>query len=398
MPDCEVSEELPLVRQESAVLLSVFCSTFGSGMAIISGAFLLTKITNSPNSVGIFFILAAIPQALMSLLSGKITGRVAPEKIYFLSGMLSCLVMVLVFISAKFDSISLVELYLYPFAISACSALGFPAINVIISRAVNRKKITSFNSKFEVMLQSGSLISVALAGLAIDYIGVDSVFALSALSFLISSLLILRVNCTSVHFSDANSTEIVNDTKNSIYGAMILYSTGTVIITVSNALMVMLIIKFYSSTASILGFADALAGIGVIAAAIVFPKVSKLASSFTITILGFLFCSFALYFQPKFSLSAYLFLFPIGCFFYGFSRIGCRQLIFSICDNSRIGISFGIANALGLIISIPLTMWIGSIIERHGIPLGYTMLSIYIIISLVTALIFNYHKSHSLKN
>lgn len=368
-------------NKEQILLLSIFTSTLGSGIAIITSALLISNKTGNPEDIGLLFIAAAFPQAFMSFFSGLLSRRLTPKKICFITSIVCSVVSLWLFSIVLFGNDTPALLYTFSFIISSCSALCFPAINMLIRYCINEGDLPRFNARFEVALQIGSLISVALGGIALDIFPAAYIFLFSTCTYLLSGLLITQIKYINETTNTKNNQgERVVKTYRSA-GALLLYATGSVIITVTNMLMVIIVVQYFGASATSLGIADALAGIGVIFSALITPYLNKAFKLPLIICGGFLISAFFILIQPRFELNHYFFLFPLGCLFYGFARIGCRQLIYSLCTQQMTGRFFGVANAIGLVLSVPITLGISEVVKQHGIIAGYTYTASYIVVS-----------------
>ncbi|MBL5828159.1 MFS transporter [Serratia fonticola] len=370
-------------KNEVRILVGTFTSTLGSGVSVIASALLISYQHGEASNIGLLFIIVALPQAFFSFLFGQMADRFSPEKICLVANSICAIASVWIFAAVFADTISPMKLYIAAFILSSCAAVIFPATNSLIRRCVDGPALARFSAHFEIALQFGSLISVALGGVAMDLFSPAYVFLFSALSYLISGIIIAGVSYTRYKRLE-NAPDIASVTTHyRISGAIFLYATGSVIITVTNTLMVILVIQYFSANATSLGIADALAGGGVIMSAFLMAPLRRFLSLPAMIIMGYLLCAVCILIQPRFELVHFFILFPLGSFFYGFARIGCRQLIYSISAVNQTGRLFGIANATGLAISVPVTLLISHIVEQNGVITGYAGTAIFVAMSTV---------------
>ncbi|ADU72829.1 MFS transporter [Pantoea sp. At-9b] len=368
------------------LLSGTFAYTFGNGIAVIAAALIMSQTTGDPGSIGVLFIMVSLPQALLSFVAGRMADHYSPQRICLVANLISASGGGGLLLLAVFGELTPYPLYFFSFLLSACTAMIFPATNALIRHCVREEQLPRFSSRFEIAIQAGSLISVAIGGAAMDHFSPASVFLVSAIAYFISGLLIgsLRYRSPTSAETDADVQQVLNHYRPA--GALLLYATGNVIITVTNTLMVILVVQYFSASATSLGIADALAGVGVIVSSLLYTRIHKQFPLVVIIAGGYLLCAICIFLQPRFGLSHYFVLFPLGTLFYGFARIGCRQLIYSVCRREATGRFFGYANAAGLALSVPATLAVSWLVRHHDVMMGYTATGLFIISGMVVAL------------
>ncbi|EOD4814559.1 MFS transporter [Serratia marcescens] len=378
------------------LLAGTFTSALGSGVAVIASALLISNKTSDPGSIGLLFIAISLPQALLTFFAGRLTERFAPERMCLVSNLVCTAGAIWLAVLTLSGEVVPAQLYAFSFLFSACAAVIFPATNALIRHCITNEHLSVFSSRFEIALQSGSLISVALGGIAMDHFSPGNVFIFSALAYLLSGLLTgtLSYSKKAPLTNNNQRQEILLNYRPA--GALLLYAIGSVIITVTNTLMVILIVQYFNSSATSLGIADALAGAGVIISALLYAQLHKFFSLLTIISLGYALSAVCIFFQPRFDLVHYLVLFPLGSLFYGFARIGCRQLIYATCSSEKTGRYFGYANAFGLVLSALVTLGVSSLVAHYNVLMGYAATSVFIVVgALISLCILRYKRVES---
>lgn len=385
-----ITPEIPLPAEDRSLawrlLSGTFAYTFGNGIAVIASALIMSQTTGDPGSIGMLFIMVSLPQALLSFAAGRMADHYPPQKICLVANLISASGGGGLLLLALAGQLTPYPLYFFSFLLSACTAMIFPATNALIRHCVREDQLPRFSSRFEIAIQAGSLISVAIGGAAMDHFSPASVFLVSAIAYFTSGLLIgsLRYRSQTSAESDADVQQILNHFRPA--GALLLYAIGNVIITVTNTLMVILVVQYFSASATSLGIADALAGVGVIISALLYTRVQKQLPLIAIIAGGYLLCAICIFLQPRFGLAHYFILFPLGTLFYGFARIGCRQLIYGVCPRKTTGRFFGYANAAGLTLSVPVTLAVSGMVREYDVMMGYTVTGLFIISGMVVSL------------
>jgi MFS family permease len=391
-PVCRVSK-----RNENLILAASLVSTLGSGILTIANALIISQSMGTAKAVGTLFILIALPQALFSILFGKFSDTFDRKKICIITNAVNATIVIGVLAGINTFSDPAMTIFICSFMLSMTMAMFFPANNAIIKDSVESGRMAGFNAKLEMAVQIGALTSVAIGGFLIQLIGVDFVFILNAITFIISAALFYmltpRVHESSKSLGETNTSN--PETAQAIQivrkpWLMMLYGVGNIIVTVSNMLLVLLVTKHFASGAGVLGLVDALAGVGVAIAAAMTPFLQKRFSLLTIVVAGYVANALFIALQPQFTLVWLTVFFPLGAVCFGLARISCRTLMFNTIPSHYTGRFFGFSNAIGLTSAVILTYVIGGLVDNTDILAGYMALAVSVVgLSLLaSALVF----------
>ncbi|MBU9809433.1 MFS transporter [Rahnella sp. SL6] len=377
---CRVSK-----RNENLILTASLVSTLGSGILTIANALIISQSMGTAKAVGTLFILIALPQAVFSILFGKFSDVFDRKKICIITNLINAVIVIGVLAGINTFTDPALTIFVCSFMLSMTMAMFFPANNAIIKDSVESGRMAAFNAKLEMAVQIGALTSVAIGGFLIQLIGVDFVFVLNAITFIVSAALFFMltprrhesVESASGKLHPADETTSAEKTVRKPW-LMLLYGIGNIIVTVSNMLLVMLVIKHFASGAGVLGLVDALAGVGVAVAAAMTPFLQKRFSLLTIVVIGYVANAVFIALQPQFSLFWLTVFFPLGAVCFGMARISCRTLMFNTIPSHYTGRFFGFSNAIGLTSAVILTYAIGGLVDNTNILAGYMALSIAI--------------------
>lgn len=370
-------------RNENLILAASLVSTLGSGILTIANALIISESMGTAKAVGTLFILIALPQAFFSLLFGKLSDIYDRKKICIFTNIVNALIVMAVLAGINTFTNPSMVIFVCSFMLSMTTAMFFPANNAIIKDSVQSDRMAAFNARLEMAVQIGALTSVAIGGFLIQLIGVDFVFVLNAATFIISALLFYMLvlngrdpvdpsgESLHVETTETASTQVVRKP-----WLMLLYGVGNIIVTVSNMLLVLLVIKHFASGAGVLGVVDALAGVGVAIAAAITPLLQKHFSLLKIVLFGYVANAAFIALQPQFSLIWLMVFFPLGAVCFGLARISCRTLMFNTIPSHYTGRFFGFSNAIGLTSAVILTYTIGGLVDSTNILAGYVALAI----------------------
>jgi MFS family permease len=384
-------------RNENLILLASLVSTLGSGILTIANALIISESMGTAKAVGTLFILIALPQAIFSLLFGKLSDTYDRKKICIFANAVNALIVIAVLAGINTFTDPSMVIFVCSFMLSMTMAMSFPANNAIIKDSVESGRMAAFNARLEMAVQIGALTSVAIGGFLIQMAGVDFVFVLNAVTFIISAMLFYMLSPREhepVGSSDGNqhSDTTASTTAPSVRKPwlMLLYGVGNIIVTVSNMLLVLLVTKHFASGAGVLGVVDALAGVGVAIAAAITPFLQKRFSLLTIVLFGYVANAAFIALQPQFTLSWLMIFFPLGAVCFGLARISCRTLMFNTIPSHYTGRFFGFSNAIGLTSAVILTYSIGGLVDNTTILAGYVMLALAVVVLslLASALVF----------
>lgn len=368
-------------KNEALILSASLVSTLGSGILTIANALIISQSMGTAKAVGTLFILIALPQAFFSVLFGKLSDVFDRKKICIITNLINAVIVLGVLSGIRFFADPAMTIFVCSFMLSMTMAMFFPANNAIIKDSVEPGRMAAFNARLEMAVQIGALVSVAVGGFLIQLVGVDFVYVLNAMTFILSAVLFYLLRPYQ-HAADADKPASSSAQQEGCDAAvirkpwlMLLYGTGNVIVTVSNMLLVLLVTKHFAAGAGVLGVVDALAGVGVAIAAAATPFLQKRFSLLAIIAFGYIANACFIALQPQFSITWLMIFFPLGAVCFGLARISCRTLMFNTIPSEYTGRFFGFSNALGLTLAVVLTYIIGGLVDGHNILIGYVALA-----------------------
>ncbi len=206
-------EKRPLGKSFTWLMLGAFISQLGDQFTLIGLLWLTLKLTNDPMALGGVMAMIGIPRALFILLGGAVVDRYSPKTVLMLSKYANTALLALLAFLVYSQQLSLPILYSLSIAIGLASAFAIPAGTSILPFVVKRDKLRQANGTLMGIRQLTFFVGPILAGFTIAHFGTEPgasnlptsetgiaestglafVFALDALTFLISSITLVFV-------------------------------------------------------------------------------------------------------------------------------------------------------------------------------------------------------------
>ena len=203
-----------------------FISTIGSQMQIVAVNWHIYLLTHSAFALGIIGLLRFLPLVLCSFIAGVVTDRYN-RKFANLAAQI-----VLTFLSLLLAGLTILHLvnplvlYVITFLYMAGVAFEIPTRQAFIPSLVKREHLANAISLDIVLRESGTIIGPAIAGFAIAFLGVGSVYVMNVISYLaiIISLLLIKEPGTVAQASEL-SWGAVTEALRFIFGTTVVWST-----------------------------------------------------------------------------------------------------------------------------------------------------------------------------
>jgi hypothetical protein len=367
------------------LLPAAFITSLGNNIQLLGAALLLVRAKGSMLDVGWLFIAVAVPQAVLSPYFGRLADRFDRRRLWVLCDVLSAAAALALPIGLALGGSQQPLVYATNFALAVIAAQFAPASAALIRERVPTDQLRHFNAHYEIALQSGMLLSAAVGGLALQYLGPRPLFAFNACTFALSAPLVSAVGDArpvKVPVKLPPATTVVGRSSGFALAPLaMLFGQGLVVVTVFNALMPVLVVGEWHRGAAVLGVTDALGGAGFLLAAAVYRRSSARFGDLRLAVGGFLICSAMLVLQPLFGVPGLMVLVLLGAFLFGQSRIATRSLLMTSVDESRVGHAFGLANGYGLAATVGV-MLIASLVTGHAdARFGFAALAVISLLS-----------------
>jgi MFS family permease len=362
-------------RTQRLLLPAVFITSLGNNIQLIAAALLMVRAQGSLLDVGWLFIAVAVPQAVLSPLFGRVADRFDRRALWVGSDLLSAVVAVAPAMGLALGWPRGAVVYGSNFALAVTAALFVPVSAALIKERVPAGRLRRFNAHYEMALQSGMLLSAAVGGLALQFFGPAPLFLFNAATFLASAVLVLATGRGPRRGASAVAAPVpvaqAGAARAPLGPLIMLYAQGSVVVTVFNALMPVLVIAELHRGAAVVGVVDALGGTGFLLAAAAYRRTGARLGDLRLAFSGFLLCNVLFALQPRFGVTGLLLLVPAGAFVFGQARIASRTLLMASVDEGRVGRAFGAANAYGLAATVAVMLGTSAVTARAGVVTGF---------------------------
>lgn len=177
-------------KQLSTLLIGRIITNIADSLYMIATIWFVKNTTNSELLVGLTTAIAMLPMTLQ-FLYGPIIDRFSKRKILFLSeigqGIIITIISILYFTNLLWIPLLIILLLL---AISL-SEVTYPTEIALIERLTPKDKLTKVNSIFAFSFQTLDIISDALSGILIVFVGVGFVYLSNSILLILTGLLFL---------------------------------------------------------------------------------------------------------------------------------------------------------------------------------------------------------------
>lgn len=367
-------------RTQRLLLPAVFITSLGNNIQLIAAALLIVRAQGSVLDVGWLFIAVAVPQAVLSPLAGLLADRFDRRALWAGCDLLSAAVALVPALGTALGWPLGAVVYGSNLALAVASALFVPVSAALVRERVPEGRLRRFNARYEMALQSGMLLSAAVGGLALQYAGPAPLFVFNAATFVASAVLVLATGrgpgrSVVVGSAAAVPTARPVPSRRPHGPLVVLYAQGSVVVTVFNALMPVLVIAELHRGPAVVGAVDALGGAGFLLAAAAYRRTGARLGDLRLALAGFTVCAVLFALQPRFGVTGLLLLVPAGAFVFGQARIASRTLLMTAVDEGRVGRAFGTANAYGLAATVAVMLGTSAVTTRAGVPTGFAVVA-----------------------
>jgi MFS family permease len=368
-------------RAERLLVPAAFITCLGNSIQLTAAALLVLQAERSTLAVGWLFIVVAIPQALLSLLFGRLADRFDRRWLCVACDLTGASAALVLPVWLLLGGPAGIGAYVSNFVLAIVAALFMPASNALIRERVRPERLGAFNANFEIATQAGTLLSTAVGGFMVQWFGAEPLFFFNAATFLASASCMLalgrRPAQAPVEQGVAAAGPGASPDGPPLARLGLLYALGNVVTTVWNTIIVVLVIEVLRQGAGVLGVVDALAGVGILLAAASYKWISPRMANLRLALVGYLSCAALLVLEP-FGLVGVVLCVPLAALAFGLARVAARTLLMSAVPHSHAGRVFGATNAFGLAFSVAVTLAISNVVDRTEVRYGFLMLALVV--------------------
>jgi MFS family permease len=199
-----IAEYFRLARENNnfrKLWLAQIVSELGDWFYTLAIYSLLLQLTGRASSVALALVLQVLPQTFVGPLAGAINDRVSRRKVMIFADLMRMLIVGCMLLVRSASVVWVV----YPLLVleTVMAAFFEPARNAIIPNITAEQDVILANTMASATWSFNLAVGSLLGGLVAALLGRDAVFILNALSFLLSALLISRMQFAEGHLAGA---------------------------------------------------------------------------------------------------------------------------------------------------------------------------------------------------
>lgn len=389
---------LPARRTEQLFIAATFITMLGNNIQLIASSLLVYKSAGTALSVGWVFILVAVPQVILSAYFGRLADRFDRRKLCIATDVASAMVALALPLAILVGARPSTAAYAVSLGLALLAAMFMPASNALMKERVPAARLGHASANYELAYQGGALISGVVGGLIAQFVGLTPLFYFNAVTFLASAVCLAvlgrrtapapaaGVPAAGVVTPEATVapeapvagpavTAALAPVRRPVIRLGLLFSIGTVIVTVANTLLLVVIVQRFRQGAGLLGVADALAGVGMLTAATLYKRIKDRTDYRVLVLVGYVGCAALALVQPI-AIWTLLPAILLGGLTFGLGRVPSRAELLRSVAEDRVGRVFGAANAFGLAASVAGTVVVATVLDHVGVIAGFVTLAV----------------------
>ena len=299
----------------------------------------------SPMQMGILVALETLPFALFSLHAGVLLDRVRKLPVVIAADIGRGVALLSIPVAAWFDGLSIDLLFAVGFLCGVQNVVGGAAYQVLLARMAGRKRLVEANAKTALGETSAALIGPGLAGGLIHALTAPFAIVLDAVSFLVSALMLRRVEARSdvPHVTGAtNIWREIGEGLRLVWGNRTLWALAWLaglwqfLHHMQIAVLILFATRELSLSAGAIGFAYACGGLGCVLASAFAERLSARFGVGPVIVHGLILTAagwqaFGLLggegWVAMLALGAAMLVFDFGAILYGINYLALRQAI-----------------------------------------------------------------------
>ena len=371
-------------------LIGNFITFLGNGIQIIGAAYVSFLETNSIIAIGGVFLTYAIPQLFIAYFSLGVLKKFGARFICIFSDFIRGGFIGLIFVALWFDYLVFETILLVTAMSSLFDAIYQPAANSLFQQITKKldASIERISSQLEVSTQIAVLLSVTIGALAGHLLGVSIIFAVNAISFILSGLFFtfIKIKRLSVETADATSLSRYQKAIKHHFADVLNFSLVRAVPNTMNTVTIFFVIASLDQNLFVLGIVDAIASIGFMSGAMFFSRYLSGKSLKPIMVVSLLLTALFIFLQPLHGLYFMSLMFFIATLTFGISRVAARSAIIRNTDDETGEGIYSSANIVGLIFAVLLTIVVCWLQPQYGIQASYFAVAVFVMaVGLVVA-------------
>lgn len=270
-----------------------FTSLIGTWMQMVAQGWLVLDLTNSALWVGIIAALNALPVLFFSLFGGFIVDKFPKKRVLFVaecSAMVLALVLGILTITGV---VTVLHIAVLAFLLGVVNAIDMPARLSFTNEMVEKESLSSALALNAGMFNGARVVGPMIAGYVIVSIGIGLAFVANSLSFLavLVALFFIKekrfVPNTHPHPITAIRAGISYSLSHTVIKNLLIFAGLLGVFGWSYIVIMPVVVReIFNGDAALLGFLNAIAGIGSLAAAMIVSATSNKVNPWKIILSG----------------------------------------------------------------------------------------------------------------
>jgi MFS family permease len=159
-------------------------SFLGTQLTVVGVPYQVYRLTHSTLQVGLVSLAGLLPLLVGSLAGGAIIDAFDRRRVMLLAQLLLAVTGVGLVVNAASDHPAVWPLYVVTSVAALLSGVDRPARTAVIPMLVERDELTSAFALWQILIQLGTVVGPAIAGLLIAQAGLATVYGIDAVTFL----------------------------------------------------------------------------------------------------------------------------------------------------------------------------------------------------------------------
>ena len=186
------------LREFRLLWLGQSISLLGDGLVIVAIGLYVTRLTGNPADVGLVLAAYAIPLVAFVLLGGVLADRLPRQRVMVASDTILAVLHAVLAVLILTGAVRIWQMVVIGMLFGTAEAFFRPAYTGLVPQTVGEDRIQDAQALSGVSAQISEVASPALATALVLGVGASAAFALDALSFVVSALLLIQFAAVTV--------------------------------------------------------------------------------------------------------------------------------------------------------------------------------------------------------
>jgi MFS family permease len=374
-------------RTERLLLPASSITTAGNAFQLTAASILVYHADSNALAVGWLFIAVAVPQAVLAVLFGRLVDRYDRRVLSVTADLVSMVTALALPVWLWLGGAHAPGAYLASFLLACSAALYMPASNALVKERIRDDRLVKFNSRFEVFNNGGLLLASALAGVLYVAVGPVPLFLVNSATFIASAALTWLIGRKPPQPAPAAAEPTAaqpqpqgpatpaaapdsRPASQPVKRLAMLYVNASMGLVVASALLLVVILHNFHKGPWLVGVTDALAFTGFLIGGALYPRISAKANMLRLAVIAML-ANLVCWCLEPLNWIVLMCVIPLGGICFAASRISARTLLMRASPADRVGRVFGSTQAVGLALSIVVTIVMSQVADSISVPAAF---------------------------